>query len=148
MVASCATERVIIRGHVLDSAALDSLNSLLASADVELVLPGGAVLPPAFRMPRRYVLHNDVLQGIGSRDTVTLPIDYIAELRGSHRRSGSRLLVGAAGGFLVGTAVGIVLAPSAPVAIGIGGLIVGVTAAALSSDRFVIRFDGRADSQR
>ncbi len=146
MMASCATERIIIRNNTLSQAALDSLNDLLASADVELVLRGGAALPPAFRMPRRYVLHNDVLQGIGSRDTVTLPIDYIAQLRGSHRRSGSRLIVGAAGGFLVGTAVVVVLAPSAPVAIGIGGLIVGMTAAALSSDRFVIRFDDRADS--
>ncbi|GIV53647.1 MAG: hypothetical protein KatS3mg039_0165 [Candidatus Kapaibacterium sp.] len=141
LLSACATERVLVRGRALDRAALDSLNNLLASSEVELHLRGGAALPPALQVQRRYLLGQDTLIGIGKQDTVVLPLEYVAELRGTHRRSASRLLIGGVGGGLVGTALGLLIAPSAPLAFGIGGMIVGITAAALSSEQIVIRFE-------
>lgn len=137
----CATERVLTRGYPLAHTTLDSLNRLLASADVELRLRGDAPIPPAFRVERQYLLRQDMLLGIGGRDTAMLPLEYVAELRGTRRRSTSRLLVGGLGGFVVGSVAGLLVAPAAPLALGVGGIVVGVTVAALTSQQFVIRFN-------
>jgi hypothetical protein len=82
-----------------------------------------------------------MLLGIGEHDTAMLPLEYVAELRGTRRRSTSRLLVGGLGGFVVGSVTGLLVAPAAPLALGVGGIVVGVTVAALTSQQFVIRFD-------
>jgi hypothetical protein len=136
----CSMARVVVHRQQLDSARVAQLNALLHDADVEVELRGRAT-PHTFQERRRARLSITTVELIGERDTFSIPIEYVAIVRGSHPRSGGRLAIGTAGGLLLGTAMGIVLSPAAPLQIGIAGALCGLTAAALLSEQFIIRFE-------
>ncbi len=136
----CSMARVVVHRQQLDSARVAQLNALLHSADVEVELRGRAT-PHTYQERRRARLSTTTLELIGERDTLSIPIEYIAIVRGNHPRSGSRLAIGTAGGYLLGTAMGIFLSPVAPIQIGVAGALCGLTAAALLSEQFIIRFE-------
>ncbi|MCX7929808.1 MAG: hypothetical protein N2663_03700 [Chlorobi bacterium] len=136
----CASVYVLSPGAALDSSAVARFNALLAESDVEVLLRGGAT-PAALQVQRRYRLTREMLVGIGRHDTVAVPLEYVAQLNGFHKRSPSRLAIGGLSGFLAGTIAGSLAAPAMPLPIGIGGAVLGITVAALSSQRFTIRIE-------
>lgn len=140
---SCATSRVTVAREQLDSSTVRHINIMLADADVELHLRGGVRNSPLLHGRTTFVVAPPSVLAIGERDTVAIPIEYVAELRGSHRRSVSRLVIGGIGGLLAGAVVGIIVAPAAPLPFGIGGAVVGVTAAGLLSQQIVVRFESQ-----
>ncbi|GIV55701.1 MAG: hypothetical protein KatS3mg040_0469 [Candidatus Kapaibacterium sp.] len=140
LVGGCSTTHVVIHRHQLDSASLARLNVLLEGADVEVELRGGAT-SPALQQRRRARLTARALELAGERDTLAIPLEYVATVRGSDPRSGSRVAVGSVGGFFIGTALGIFLTPAAPLQIGVLGALCGLTAAALISEQFLLRFE-------
>lgn len=140
MVCGCSSTRVVIYRQQLDSATLARLNTLLDGVDVEVELRGGAT-PPALRYCHRARLTTTTLELTGERDTLAVPLEYVATVRGSHPRSGGRLAIGCVGGFLMGTALGMFLTPAAPLQIGVAGALCGLTAAALISEQFLLRFE-------
>ncbi len=140
LVSGCSTTHIVIHRQQLDSATLARLNLLLDRVDVEVELRGSAT-PPALQQPRRARLTARALELAGERDTLAIPLEYVATVRGSHPRSGSRIAVGSVGGLLIGTAVGIFLTPAAPLQIGVAGALCGLTAAALISEQLLLRFE-------
>ncbi|RMF33678.1 MAG: hypothetical protein D6747_06475 [Chlorobiota bacterium] len=136
----CSSTHVVIHRQQLDSATLARINLLLDGADVEVELRGSAT-PPALQQRRRARLTARALELAGERDTLAIPLEYVATVRASHPRSASRIAVGSVGGFLIGTAVGIFLTPAAPLQIGVAGALCGLTAAALISEQLLLRFE-------
>lgn len=141
VLSSCATAHLTVVREQLDSSTTSHINAMLTDADVELLLRGGVRDIPMLRGRTTYVVAPPSLLAISGRDTVAIPLEYVAELRGSHRRSVSRLVIGGVGGLLVGTAIGIIIVPAAPFSVGIGGAVVGVTTAGLLSQKLIVRFE-------
>ncbi|MCS7303177.1 MAG: hypothetical protein NZ606_07075 [Candidatus Kapabacteria bacterium] len=137
---SCSTYRaVVIREHP-DSVTVRKVNEALKGVEAEIILRGTVLQAPTVQGRNTVRLAPPWVLAIGPKDTATIPIEYIAEIRGTHPRSEQRILVGAAGGMLSGTAIGIAVAPAAPLVLGLGGALVGVTIGALSSQRVVVEF--------
>lgn len=139
-VLSCGTSLIVVQREHLDSATVRNINHMLAGADVEVELRGGVSDAPLLRGRKAFLLSPPSLLAVGEKDTVAVPIEYIHEVRSSYRTTG-RLAVGTLAGFLVGTAVGLVVTPTALFPIGVGGAVVGLTVGALSSQRSVVRFE-------
>ncbi|MDW8271728.1 MAG: hypothetical protein RML15_04890 [Bacteroidota bacterium] len=137
---SCSPYRFIVERQQMDSSQVRAINAALENTEVEIILRGTVRQAPTVQGRNTVRLAPPWVLAIGSKDTATIPIEYVAEIRGTQPRSEQRILVGAAGGMLGGTAIGIAIAPAAPLVLGLGGALVGVTIGALSSQRVVVEF--------
>lgn len=140
---SGVTTITVQRGQ-LDSVAVQRLNRLLAEAEVEVELRGGVPQPPSLQNRVRCAVTATHLLAVGRSDTVAVPIEYVARIRGSHPRASARLVVGGVAGCAMGTVAGLLLSSAAPLPLSIGGAAIGLAVAALLSQPVVVDFDHTA----